>query len=108
MHSTALVAAPPVTERDWQRQVLDLADLLGWKCYHTWLSARSCPGFPDLVLVRSGRILFAELKSARGKVTPAQEEWLQILGTVENVEVYVWRPDDLEDVARTLGQGAQK
>ncbi len=102
MHSTALVAAPPVTERDWQRQVLDLADLLGWKCYHTWLSARSCPGFPDLVLVRSGRLVMAELKGTRGKLTHAQAEWLQLLDTVEGVEVYTWRPEDLGEVVRVL------
>ncbi len=114
MHSTALVAAPPVTERVFQRQVLDLAGLLGWRVYHTWLSARSAPGFPDLVLCRAetdttgrpilgtGRLIFAELKSATGKPTPAQSEWLALLGAVPGVEVYLWRPHDLEGIARVL------
>lgn len=89
--------APAMAERDLQRAVVDLARMRGWLVYHTFLSARSEAGFPDLVLVheRSGAILFAELKSDRGKVTAAQDRWLRALG-VRGV-AFVWRPADLRD-----------
>jgi hypothetical protein len=44
------------------------------------------------VLVRD-RVVFAELKAARGVVSAAQSEWAQAL-TGAGVEVYLWRPDD--------------
>jgi hypothetical protein len=83
-----------MTERDLQRCVMNLAKLLQWKTYHTWLSARSAPGFPDIIAVRGERLLAIELKSATGKVSEAQEQWLFALGGVPGVSVYVWRPDD--------------
>jgi hypothetical protein len=82
------------TEKLFAGQVVQYARLMGWRCYHSWLSARSAPGYPDLCLVRAGRLVFAELKSLTGKTTPAQDEWLGALGGVPCVEVYVWRPDD--------------
>ena len=49
-------------------------------------------GFPDLVLVRKGRLLFVELKSEIGKVSPQQRKWLDDLDKA--AETYVWRPED--------------
>lgn len=112
--SLAQAAVRGISERNFQRQVLDLAGVLGWRVYHTWLSVRSAPGFPDLVLCRAetdttgrpipgtGRLIFAELKSATGKPTPAQSEWLALLEAVPGVEAYLWRPHDLEGIARVL------
>jgi hypothetical protein len=81
-----------VAERDFQAAVVELARLSGWRCYHTYDSRRSAHGFPDLVLVRDGRLLFAELKSERGRVTADQRAWLSLLEGCPGVEVYVWRP----------------
>jgi hypothetical protein len=97
-----------VLEADWQEQVVHLATLAGWLCYHTHDSRHSVAGFPDLVLVRAPRLVFAELKvdpptSKRGRPTPVQERWLGTLRGVPSVEVYVWRPPDLEAVALCLG-----
>ena|SRR3990167_674060 len=88
------------SESDFRRQVLALAQLCGWKCYFTWTSIRSPAGFPDFCLVRD-RVLFAELKTAKGKVTPAQQEWLDALRAAGQ-EVYVWRPEDLLEIAEVL------
>ena len=60
-------------------------------------------GFPDLVLARSPRLVFAELKSERGTPTPEQEKWLLTLAACSEPEAYLWRPDDLEDMTRILG-----
>lgn len=92
---------PPQTERSWQGQVVEAAQLLGWRTYHTYDSRRSDAGFPDLVLVRRPRVIFAELKSDRGKLTDDQRAWLQALDGC-NVERYVWRPSDWPKVERIL------
>ena len=83
-----------LSERAFQRQVAELAELTGWRVYHTYDSRRSSPGFPDLVLVRAPRVIFAELKRERGRVTAAQREWADELGQCPGVEYYLWRPGD--------------
>lgn len=94
---------PAVTERQLQAQVLDLAHLLGWRTYHSWTSIHSTAGFPDLVLVSADRrrVVFAELKGMRRRLTEAQDEWLGILRLC-GAEAYVWRPDQLKEIAEVL------
>jgi hypothetical protein len=84
-----------------QNQVERLAALYGWRPYHTHDSRHSPPGFPDLVLVRGTRLIFAELKTQRGRLTLAQSEWLEDLRETW-AEVYVWRPADLPIIAAIL------
>jgi hypothetical protein len=93
---------PVLSEREFQEQVMQLAKLTGWACYHTWLSVRSTAGFPDLVLVRPPRVLFVELKTEGGKVTTAQRDWMLNLGACPGVEVKLWWPSDWNDVEETL------
>ena len=90
-------------ESDFQRTIIELAELQGWLCYHVarvkgQLRANTSPGFPDLVMVRSGRLIFAELKVGKNKPTDAQEAWITRLRVVQDhgsrVEIYVWRPED--------------
>jgi hypothetical protein len=89
-----------LTERQWQAQVVDAARLLGWRVYHTHDSRRSEPGWPDLALVRD-RLIMAELKTDRGRVSLAQREWLDALRAAD-VETYLWRPADWDDVIAIL------
>jgi len=86
-----------MTERQLQDCVMGAARLLGWSAYHTWLSRHSAPGFPDLILVRAGRLLAVELKSATGRLSAHQEHWLGVLGAVPGVACHVWRPADWLD-----------
>lgn len=90
-----------LTERAFQAQVIQYARVFGWAVYHTHDSRRSQPGFPDLVLVRRPRIVWVELKSQRGKVTPEQQAWLDELRACDQ-EVHVWRPSDWRIVEGTL------
>lgn len=99
--ATFLDRLPAQTERHWQRQVVQYAELMGFRVYHTFDSRRSSAGFPDLVLVRRPRVIFAELKSRRGKLTDDQRAWLLALGGC-SVERYIWRPADWRDVERIL------
>src|SRR5882762_234751 len=78
-------------------EVRRLAKTHGWLCYHTYNSRRSDEGFPDLVLVREA-VIFAELKSRTGKPSHAQHIWLRMLERTGNVEVYLWRPQDLPQI----------
>ena len=91
-----------LTERSWMALVVQLAQLRGWRCFHTHDSRRSAAGFPDLVLVRADRLLVAELKTAHARTTIAQDRWLAALGDVPCVEVHVWRPSDFEEVRDAL------
>lgn len=94
-------------EAGFQATVVQLAELHGWRLYHTHDSRRSNPGFPDLVLVRDGVLIFAELKSETGRVSPAQTEWLAALEHVEReapgvVSTHVWRPRDWHTIEHIL------
>lgn len=90
-----------MTEPDFHRLVVELAELCGWLTFHDYDSRRSNPGFPDLVLVRPPRLIFAELKSQGGRVRKHQEIWLAALGECE-VETYLWRPADWPEIQEAL------
>ena len=110
----AKVAAAPdlykgVTEREWRQTVLDAAKVHGWRVYFTWNSIHSPKGFPDLVLVRvranespiSGRVIYAELKTEKGKQTMEQSEWQVELEACQQ-EYYLWRPHHVDEVHQVL------
>tara|TARA_Y100000310_G_C20448328_1_gene699502 strand:- start:323 stop:640 length:318 start_codon:yes stop_codon:yes gene_type:complete len=91
-----------MTEEEWLQQVRELARLKGWLNYHTRSSRRSDPGFPDLVLVRGHRLIFAELKREKGRVTSHQRAWLEALEQTIAAEVHTWRPSDWARVEEML------
>lgn len=110
------VLVPPIEEGvpDWQTsekafmaRVVKFATERRFRTYHTWKSANSSPGYPDLCLCRVGengvaRLIFAELKLESGRVSPDQRQWLDDLSKVSGVEVYVWRPADWESIQDNL------
>jgi hypothetical protein len=99
-----------VSERMFQDQVMQLAATCGWDCHHirpakygtTW-KTDGLAGMPDLILIgkRGQGIIWAELKTRTGKLSPIQEARIKQL--LENgQEVHVWRPADLERIATRL------
>lgn len=106
--------ADVVYEKDLAKFVADTARLFGWMRYHTHDSRHSPSGFPDEVLLRSPRIIFAELKRQGSKPKPAQQAWLDELADFAarapripeapypSVEVYIWRPSDLDRIVEIL------
>ena len=74
----------------------------GWLWYHTHDSRHSPAGFPDLTALRGERCLVAEVKSATGLLTPAQQTWLAAWRRIAGVEVHVFRPDDLDAALAVL------
>lgn len=112
-----------LTEADFQEKVLALARLRGWLIHHDrrapdprqggkWRTViEGDKGFPDLVLAREGTIIFAELKSEKGRMLPHQHAWINhLLGTRGMVEVEetpaliveVWRPSDMDRIKEVL------
>lgn len=83
--------------------IVQAAELLNWLPYHTHNSQRSQPGFPDLFLLRADRIIWSELKSAKGRLTDEQKVWASALdfwmslNPMAHVEYHLWRPIDWED-----------
>ena len=100
-----------ISEATWQQTVIDLAERLQWRWYapprngiRRHGTVRTVPpGFPDLVLARGPRLVFAELKRETGKASEAQERWAEAL-TRASAEVYQWRPSDLDEVRAVLGR----
>lgn len=92
---------PAITERRFQRQVIEAAKLLGWRCYWTWNSLHSPKGWPDLVLVRRPRVIFLELKGERTPVTDEQRDTIAELRACGQ-EALIARPSDWPLIERTL------
>lgn len=90
-----------MTEAELQTGVIELARLLGYRVAHFrpakteqgWRTPVQADGkgFPDLVLVGRGRVLFVELKSDKGIKSPDQEAWQSSLDDAGAL-VFTWRP----------------
>jgi hypothetical protein len=102
--SLATKYASVISERQFESHVREIATWTGWKIYHTYNSIHSPAGFPDLVLARAPRLIFAELKSDDGRLTDEQTCWLEELRGVPTIEVYVWKPADLVDITKILAK----
>ena len=89
---TRTVSLHEVSERDLLRHVRAIAEVLGWRVFHCWNSLHSPAGMPDLILCRPPRLIFMELKSDKGKVTAAQQAWLDDLAQIPGIETMVVRP----------------
>ena len=96
----------PVTEKHLESAIADLCRRLGLLRYHTFRSDKSEPGFPDEVIVSGDTALFWELKTERGKPSPAQTRWLEALRAVRRLDVRIVRPADLQLCADILTKGA--
>lgn len=106
------VTKPRETEAGFQQAIIDLAHLNGWLVAHfrpaqtragKWVTpvAADGAGFPDLVLVHDDRVLFRELKTAKGRVSVAQMHWIDAL-EVAGADARVWRPRDWPEIEATL------
>jgi VRR-NUC domain len=98
---TFLAAVPRISERRFQQQIVEYAELMGWRCYFTHRSDHSPAGFPDLVLVRRPRIVWIEVKAERGRLSDAQRAWINDLADCGQ-EVHVVRPSQWREVERWL------
>lgn len=107
-----------MSETELLKEVKRLAQMFDWEFYHPWTSIKSASGWPDVALCRPPRLILAELKRDGKSPTANQQKWLDLLGgcaapkvnavMADNpseeagLEVYLWRPSDLEAIVRTL------
>lgn len=115
---------PALSERQFTRDVIKLAQEYGWTAAHFGNTVRvvrrskgkagdvaatagafvipdkGAVGFPDLVLCRE-RVLYAELKVGKNRLTPAQKEWVERLRQAGQ-EVYEWWPRHLPAIEYVL------
>lgn len=90
-----------MNERAWQEQVVELATYYRWAHFHPYDMRRSDAGWPDLTLVRPPELIFVELKTEKGRLTPAQESWLHLLAA-SGQRVFVWRPSMFDAIHEIL------
>lgn len=129
--STAM-RSPYASERQFQQQVTELAELRGWEWVHFrpaqtakgWRTPVSGPlgkGWVDLVLVRERdrRLIFAEVKTDRGRLSADQQRVVDLMTKLretvayteaggiqvrmgQRIEVYVWHPSDFDEIEQAL------
>lgn len=99
-----------LSEKDFTRQVVQLAKLLGWRVAHFrpaqtkhgWRTAMSGDvGFPDLLLIRGCVQLVFELKCGKNTTTPEQVKWLESFEGA-GVSAHVLRPEDWPKIEELL------
>ena len=125
---------PKGPEYALQSQVAALAHMLGWETiafrpaftkagFRTPGTGSMAKGWPDMTLVRARdrRLIFAELKSDVGRLSPDQQRVLDVLRALEGsavaqatheptgatfvytqIEVHVWRPRDFDLIQQVL------
>jgi len=96
-----------MTEAGLQKLIIQAAQLYGWRISHFrpaltskgWRTAvEGHAGFPDLVLAKDGKVIIAELKTEKGKLSPAQVVWQQALGDCYRL----WRPSNVPQILSEL------
>lgn len=100
-----------ISEAAFQQQVIAYAKLRRWRVAHFrpaqtkdgWRTPVSGDGkgFPDTILVRGTRIVVAELKAERGRLSKEQWAWIDAF-TVTPAETFVWFPEDWPEIERVL------
>jgi hypothetical protein len=101
----------PVSEAEFTRQVIQLAQACGWmvahfraaRTKHGWATPVSGDGkgWPDLTLIRDSEIFWAELKVPPNKTTPEQDQWLAALRKA-GLRAVVWTPAQWGEIEQTL------
>ena len=115
MSTARAVLDEHITESDFLTNIVALAHLSGWLVHHTrparttkgWVTPiQGDPGLPDLILVKDRRLIFAEVKAQRGRMSDGQIRWVGMLDTVAEgtdlVDVFVWRPTDWPEIVEVL------
>ncbi len=103
-------------EAAFQKTVIELAQIHGWKVAHfrpamnangEWRTAVAGDGtgFPDLVCVHRQKGCFvAELKAGTNVVSDEQNQWLSDFEAA-GVPAFVWRGTDWLEIEETLTNG---
>ena len=88
-----------MTEAELQARIIRNASNMSLLAHHC-RDSRRCygpSGFPDTVIAGPRGVMFAEVKSQTGLVTPEQEDWLAMLRRGGSLAVVV-RPENYQDM----------
>lgn len=95
-----------MSESDLLVGVLDACRMLGYRTLHirparaagSWRTAVQGGGigFPDVLAIRGKKLVVAELKSSKGRLSDEQDRWLSDFA-IAGADCYVWRPSDYPD-----------
>ncbi len=100
-------------EKIFMDKVTHIAIMCGWLVDHTppmrypngAVRTGGLRGKPDLCLIHPGGrgIIWAELKTEKGKLSPEQ---VKVIGALRanGAEVYVWRENQIDLIAERLGR----
>lgn len=80
------------SERDFQRAVVECAELYGWVAVHVRNTVAN-PYLPDLLLFRDGAGMVAELKRDGREPTARQRRMLDRFAAA-GTPTHVWHPSD--------------
>ena len=69
------MSKPKITETDIRRQVRDYLRIRGWFVFHILQGLGCYLGITDLIAARDGRVIFIELKTARGRQSQHQKKF---------------------------------
>jgi Holliday junction resolvase len=90
-----------VRERDFQATIVQAARYAGWNVYWVWSSIHSPKGWVDLFLLKDGKALAYEVKTAQGRIRPEQIECLALLQAA-GIPARIVRPADFDEVLAEL------
>lgn len=101
------------SEKQFQEWLVREAKSRDWELiYHTWNSKNSAKGFPDLVMLKGNRQIYAELKSHKNRkgLSDDQKIWINHLRAItcqcgcgnKSNEVYVWYPKHKDQILEVL------
>lgn len=107
---------PAITETAWMDWIAEIAHTWGWtlahfrpaRTIHGWRTAVGYDGkgFPDLVLIHPirRRVIFAEVKTDRGRLDDDQATWRNKLVSA-GADWHLWQPKDRPAVVELLSFG---
>lgn len=109
-----------MSEKALQNAIAEMAQTLGYLVFHarpamnkdgTWVTPVKYDGkgYPDLTIVGHDKVLFVEVKSAKGVVSPEQAAWIEEMQKTSNYAA-VWYPSDWRDgyIETVLKSGVKK
>jgi Holliday junction resolvase len=89
---------PKITETDIRRQVRDYLRIKGWFCFHVLQGGVGVyRGITDLIAAKDGRVLFIELKTARGRQSEHQKKFQSDLEAAGGEYVLCRGVEDLQE-----------
>lgn len=80
--------------------VKEYLNITGWFCFPILQGLGAYKGISDLIALKEGKVLFIELKSPKGKLSPYQEAFKQAVESYGGAYIVVRSVDDLMELSQ--------